>query len=361
MVALSTRRVTLAEVARRAGVSPTTASFVLSGRGQEMRISPEVEQRVMQTAREAQYRPNMVSASLRTGSTRTIGFVSDTVATSRFAGDLIKGAVETARDRGFLLFIGETEGEAELEQGLIHAMHDRQVDGIVFASMYTRTVAVPEALEGVPAVLLNAVAQRASALPSVVPDELEAGRTAARLLVEAGHREGIHLIGAGPGPRNVPRGGVAAKERLTGIREVLAAAGTTVAGGQMRVEWEPEDGFAATQAVLRAEHPRALICFNDRLAMGAYEALRAAGLEIGRDVSVVSFDDDPLASWLRPGLTSIAIPHYELGRRAVDALFDEMDRAAPGERGRVIRVPMPARARASVQPPAPAGSGAGAA
>ena len=94
---MSERRVTLADVARLAGVSPTTASFVLSGRGPEMRISRDVEQRVLKIADEVQYRPNIVSVGLRTGTTRTIGFVSDTVATSRFAGDLIKGALEAAR------------------------------------------------------------------------------------------------------------------------------------------------------------------------------------------------------------------------------------------------------------------------
>ncbi len=87
-----------------------------------------------------QYRPNIVSVGLRTGTTRTIGFVSDTVATSRLAGDMIKGALEAARERGVMLFIGETEGDSELERLLLQAMHDRQVDGIILASMFTSAV-----------------------------------------------------------------------------------------------------------------------------------------------------------------------------------------------------------------------------
>ena len=114
---MTARRVTLAQVAKLAGVSPTTASFVLSGRGQEMRISRDVELRVLRIADDVQYRPNIVSVGLRTGTTRTIGFVSDTVATSRFAGDLIKGALEAARERGVMLSIGETEGDPELDPG----------------------------------------------------------------------------------------------------------------------------------------------------------------------------------------------------------------------------------------------------
>ncbi len=350
---MSPRRVTLADVAKMAGVSPTTASFVLSGRGEEMRISRDVADRVVMTAEKVQYRPNILSVGLRTGTTRTIGFVSDTVATSRFAGELIKGALEAARERGVMLFIGETEGDPELERGLIHAMYDRQVDGLILASMRTRVIALPKGLPSTPVVLLNALSKRPSALPSVLPDEAEAGRAAARALLDAGHRDGIHLVGAGPRKRDVPPGGLAAMERLEGIRTTLARAGVKVAGGRLCLGWEPEVGLEATTALLQNARPRALICFNDRLALGAYQALADFGLTVPTDVSVVSFDDDAIASWVRPGLTTIAIPHYDLGRAAVDVLFDEIDRD-PRETHRqatVHRVAMPVRMRGSVAPP----------
>jgi LacI family transcriptional regulator len=286
--------------------------------------------------------------------TRTIGFVSDTVATSRLAGDMIKGALEAARECGVMLFIGETEGEAELEHRLLQAMHDRQVDGIILATMYTRTIKVPKGLTIAPAVLLNALPKQPSPLPSVIPDEVEAGRTAARMLLDAGHREDIHLIGAGPRIRNVPAGGVAAVERLTGIREVLREAGVKVASGRVCRDWQPEYGLAVTRALLESVRPRALICFNDRLALGAYQALDDFGLKVPEDVSVVSFDDHPIASWIRPKLTTVALPHYELGRKAVDVLFAEMgrQRADVDRDGAVHRVPMPIRNRDSVAPPA---------
>src|SRR5436190_1272503 len=154
---MKAKRVTLADVARIAGVSQTAASFVLSGRREEMRISADVEERVIRAAQEAGYRPNIASRSLRTGTSQTIGFVSDTVATTPFAGHVIWGALDAARDHDHLLFIGETEGDPELERQLVEAMHDRGVDGIVLASMYTRKVAVPKALLDGRAVLLNAL------------------------------------------------------------------------------------------------------------------------------------------------------------------------------------------------------------
>lgn len=344
------RRVTLAEVARRAGVSQTTASFVLSGRREEMRISVQVEARVLQAVRETGYRPNVVSRSLRTGTTHTIGFISDTVATTPFAGHLIWGALDAARERDHLLLIAETEGDPELEKELINAMRDRGVDGVVLASMYTRWAAIPKGLLDGPSVLLNALPAKPCAIASVIPDEAEAGRTAAQTLLEAGHTDGIYVVGSGPKPNQVPKGVVAAAERLAGIREVLDAANVQLAGGVMLHDWQPKFGYEATWQLLKRQmKPKALICFNDRLSVGAYQALEDAGRRVAEDVSVVSFDDEPVASWLRPQLTSIGIPHYELGRKAIEVLLD--DHPQQLKEGQVHRVPMPLRRRDSIIDP----------
>jgi LacI family transcriptional regulator len=344
------KRVTLADVARLAGVSKTAASFVLTGRREEMRISAEIETRVLAAARETGYRPNIVSRSLRTGTTHTIGFVSDIVATTPFAGNFIKGALEAARDRGYLLLIAETEGDPTLEQQLLEAMIDRQVDGIVFAAMYTRKLAVPRLLRSRRAALLNAVPTRPASLPSVIPDELEAGSTAARTLLEAGHREGIYLIGAGT-RKPQPTRSLAAVERLQGITQTLRAAGVEPAGAIAFDDWQPDRGYATVQKILRrGVQPRALICFNDRLALGAYNALAEAGLEVPSDTSIVSFDDDPIASWVQPRLTTIAIPHYELGRKAIELLLDGHTEG-DGSDSPIVRVPMPLRLRDSVASP----------
>jgi LacI family transcriptional regulator len=344
-----TKRVTLADVARSAGVSQTAASFVLSGRREEMRISADTEARVLRAVRETGYRPNIVSRSLRTGTTQTIGFISDTVATTPFAGHLIWGALDAAREHGHLLFTGETEGDPELERQLIEAMHDRRVDGIVLASMYTRKVAVPKALLDGPAVLLNALASSRGSIPSVLPDEIEAGRTAARVLLEAGHAEGIYLVGAGPQANRVPKDSVAAVERLQGIKEALDVAGIQAAGAVACPDWQPELGYTATRQLLEKAKPSALICFNDRLSFGAYQALAEAGLKVPEDVSVVSFDDDVLASWVKPQLTTVALPHYELGRAAIEVLLDANNDKTTGVKGPIHRIPMPLRERESVR------------
>ena len=269
------KRVTLADVARRAGVSQTAASFVLTGRREDQEYSAEVEARVLQAAQETGYRPNIVSRSLRTGTTRTIGFISRTpIATTPFAGDLIKGALEAARDRGYLLLIAETEGDGALEQQLLEAVIDRQVDGIVLASMYTRRLAVPSLLKTRAAVLLNAVPARPAPLISVIPDEVEAGRAAAENPDRSWTR-GRHLprrSRTATKPGATTRRGTSPVERLQGINETLARAGLKASGAIACVEWQPELGQAAVQTLLnRGAQIKALICFNDRLALGAIQ------------------------------------------------------------------------------------------
>lgn len=344
---MTRRRVTLADVARAAGVSRTTASLVLSDRGTELRISEASQQRVRQVASELGYRPNILSADLRRGSSRTIGFISDTIATSQLAGDMIKGALDHAHREGYLLFIGETEGDLAEEERLIQTMLDRQVDAVVIASMFTRERPIPEGVRGRSVVLLNALPDEAGAVTAIIPDEYDAGRRAAELLLSAGHTR-IHLLGAGPSRDEVPPQTVAGRERLAGILDALAEAGIAPASGRVCKVWLPEDGWKATaDLIATGARGEAIISFNDRLAFGAYQALQEAGLRVPEDFSLVSFDDHQLAGWLHPGLTTFAIPHYELGRRAIQFLLDGEDDAVAAVAA-VERIAMPLRARGSV-------------
>jgi LacI family transcriptional regulator len=348
------QRVTLAQVALEAGVAVSTASLVLSGRGADVRISEAAQTRVREAALRLGYRPNAVSVGLRKGHTSTLGFVSDSVASSRLAGEMIKGAIEAARDRGFMVFVGETGGNATLERQLLDTMFDRQVDGVVLASMLTHDRDLPAEIDRTPAVLLNISGTATTTLPIVLPAEHQAGRDAAQALVEAGHRD-IHLVGAGPGIDDVRTISSAANARLAGILEVLGESHLAPASGHVITQWLPPEGHrAVTQLLSEHPHPGALICFNDRLAMGAYQALQNHGLRIPEDVSIVSFDDASIAGWLRPGLTTFALPHRAMGKRAADLLIDLVEhgrltpQSPPGNVG-VHYVPLPMRRRESLR------------
>ena len=334
------RRPTLRDVAGRARVSPTTASFVLTGR-EDMRISADARDRVLAAAAELGYKPNLTARSLRTKVTRTIALVSDTIATEQYAGGLIDGSLAAALAHEHLLFVSESEGDPDVEARLVEDLLGRQVDGFVYAAMYTRQVRVPRALTDHPLVLLNCTSRDAG-VPAVLPDEVGAGRTAARALLELGHTDGIHVVG------ELDLDLFAARERMAGIVAALTAAGARLAG-VLDCGWHPTPAYEAVSALLRrGPRPTALICLNDRVAFGAYQALQEAGVVIPDEVSVVSFDDSELAGWLRPQLTSVALPHRELGRRAVELLLAR-DPAAAADR--IERVPMPLAERGSVGPP----------
>jgi LacI family transcriptional regulator len=330
------QRVTLQDVAERAGTSRTTAHYVLTGRDREMRIGEETRRRVLRAANELRYRPDLMARGLRTRVTRTIALIADAVASEAYAGDLVAGALAAAAARGYLLFVCETGEDADLEATLVEELLARHVDAFLYATYVTRDVVVPPALSGERVVLLNC---RAPGRPSVVPDEVGAGRTAAEALLAAGYRDGIWVVGE-PAPHVF-----ASAERLRGIEETLAAAGTRPAG-TVPSTWWPESAFEQFGALLDGgAEPAAVICVNDRVAMGVYQALAVRGRRVPADLSVVSFDDSDLAVWLHPALSSVALPHRELAATAVDLLLAEGG-PPPGEH----RVPMPLRLRESIAP-----------
>jgi LacI family transcriptional regulator len=208
--------------------------------------------------------------------------------------------------------------------------------------MYTREVVLPKALSDQPVVMVNCV-DPAGGVTAVLPDEVAAGAAAADVLLRAGHRDGIHVVGERASPT------VAGRERLEGLECAVHSAGVQLAG-TIDCIWWPEGAYEAVGRFLAAGgRPGALVCLNDRVALGTYQALADAGLRVPADVSVVSFDDSELASWLRPPLTSVALPHRLLGRRGVELLL-----AGPAEPV-VERMPMPVRERFSVGPPAARG------
>ena len=334
---MTSTRVTLQQVADRAGVSRTTASFVLTGR-RDMRISSAAQERVLQASRELNYRPSLVARALMNHQSQTICLVSDLVATEVFAGEAIRGALATAVLHEHMLFVGETGGDRKVEVRLVQDMLDRGVGGFIYASLYTRRVQLSPVLRDQPVVLLNCVA-RSRGFAAVIPDEVEGGRSAAHLLLDAGHTDRIYLVG------ETPTHVLAGIERRTGIEDELGGAGLALAG-QVDTIWWPDQSYHAVRDLLASGvRPTALVCLNDRVAFGAYQALTEYGLAIPGDVSVVSFDDSDLASWIRPHLTSIAIPHFELGRRSVELLLDS------ARTSELQRIPMPLFERESVGAP----------
>lgn len=314
--------------------------MILNGRP-DTRLSKDSHDRVHAAAEELGYRPNIAARGLRTDKTQTIAFISDHVATTRFASGLIKGALEAAEAGGCVVLVVETGGEPDREAEAIAAVLDRQVDGIIFATMRARELFIPALPAGTNAVMLNATNPHHPT--SVLPDEASGGRAAIEVLLNKGHRDGIVLLGHSAEPEKGLFRSDTIAQRIAGIRDAMHEANLSFAAEESVWDWEPEGGFDGTTRLLqRVDHIQAILCLNDRLALGAYQALAEAGIRVPEDVSVVSFDNDDIAAYLRPGLTTVALPHEEMGRSAVRLLL------AGGEAGQTL-VPMPVIHRNSVQ------------
>jgi LacI family transcriptional regulator len=336
--------ITMAELARAAGVSMATASRALSD---HPKVAPATRARVQAVASDLGYVHNSVARTLRTNRSYTLGLVSDQIATTPYAGRIILGAQEAAARQGWLLLLLNSGGDPELERREIQTLLQRQVDGLLYAAMYHQVVTPPAALAQVPSVLLDARSDDAS-LPSVVPDEVGGARAAVAELLRHGHRR-IGFVTHGD---DIP----ATHGRLRGYQEALLAAGVPVDPSLVAVgPSTPQGGYPAALALLdRPDRPSALFCFNDRMAMGAYQAAAALGLRVPEDVSVIGFDNqESVADALRPGLTTMALPHYEMGVWAVEVVLARVhDAAAPVEHA---VLPCPLVVRESVAPPPPTG------
>lgn len=335
------KRVTLADVARRAGLSVSAASMILNGRP-DTRLSQDAHDRVHAAAAELGYRPNVAARGLKTDKTHTFAFISDVVATTRFASGLIKGALTAAEAAGHVMMVLETGGDPKRETEAIGAALDRQVDGIVFATMRARELFLPEMRIETPVVMLNATNAR---FPhAVLPDEYGGGRAAVHVLTDAGFRDGIALLGQSDAKEKGLFRSATVAQRVAGIRETMAEVGLDFVSETSVWLWEPNEGYQATKRLLRQKsRPKAIVAMNDRLAFGAYQAASEAGVRIPEDLSIVSFDNDELAAYLRPGLTTVALPHEAMGSRAVELILQ------PEPAGETL-IPMPVIVRDSVRP-----------
>lgn len=313
------RRVTLADVARLAGLSTTAASMILTGRP-DTRLSAEAHAKVHAAAASLGYRPNVAARALRTDKSRSIAFISDYVATTRFASGLIRGALAGAEEAKHVMLVLETGGEPAREIQAVEAALDRQVDGLIFAAMRAREVFVPDVAINVPVVMLNATSARFPV--SVLPDEYNGGRKVVERLVAAGVTDDIVLLGHNPKEEAGLFRSESIARRLMGIRDSMAKAGLEFSAELSCWNWEPNHGYDLTRKLLKSRRPRALLCLNDRLAFGAYQAIAEAGLSIPEDIALISFDNDELASYLRPGLTTVGLPHEQMGQLAVELLLN---------------------------------------
>ncbi len=333
-----TGRPTLRDVGRLAGVSQTTASLVLGGRN--ARIRAQTRQRILDAAAQLDYRPNRAAQGLRLGRSRTIGFVTEGIASTGFSGPLISGTHDLAWQRdSLMLMVNSTQEEGHLLTA-VRDLLDRQVDSIIYASVGTREVHFPDVPAGTPTIMLNAF-DADDRYPAVLPDERAGGRAAVEHLLALGHERIGFIAGLSDA--------WATRMRELGFREGLIDAGLDPdAMPVVHGNYHLDSGYELTDRLVR-ERPdlTALLLGNDQMASGALLALARLGVRVPEDLSVIGYDDEPLAAQLQPHLTTVRIPFYAMGQFTAQHVLDNAVSTMPAR----TLLPCPLVKRASAAAP----------
>ncbi|MFF0338374.1 LacI family DNA-binding transcriptional regulator [Kribbella sp. NPDC004875] len=319
------RRVAISDVAARAGVSPTTVSHVLSGRRP---VSEATRARVRSVMDELGWAPNEVARSLRTQRTRTIALIVPDI-TNPFYPSVARGLLDVVSEPGYQVLIGNTDGEPRAERDLVARMVTRSVDAMVFAGYYSKAADVaPAVAAGIPVVLMGG-RKAAPGIDVLSSDDLAAGELATRYLIERGYRRIGFITGpAGDGPP---------ADRVLGYRRAL---GSAPRGLIVREEFSRAGGTAGMRKLLDLAHPpRAVLCTNDMVAIGALDAVRDRGLRVPDDVAVMGFDDIEAAALVSPALTTVSGDPREQGRSVGRVLLGRLEGTAPSRPQRILFAP----------------------
>lgn len=311
----SGRSTTLSEVARRAGVSLTTASKAING---QARVSDEARARVLKAARELAYTPNRIARSLMSGRTGTVGLVVADSDAQRFVLPILLGAEEALSEIDLSMIVSDARGDRARMRRIVERFAERQVDGVlVVGDNNTLTTRVGRPLEQ-PVVYVYGETGAAADVVHV-PDDQGGARDITEHVLAGGRRRIAVITG--------PDGTRAVRERGRGIAAALRAAGLPLAHEVLHGQWSQRSGrLLAERLIAKTPDVDAIVCGSDQIATGVAEALRGAGLRVPWDVAVTGFDNWPIfALESDPPLTTVDMNLHTLGAAAVRDLFDMID------------------------------------
>lgn len=308
------QRPTMKDVAVHANVSVSTVSYVLNNTGP---VSADRRARVMNAVRELNYIPNESARSLKRQSAATIGLVIPDL-TNQFFSLLAHGVVHAAALRDVLVVLCSSDIPEEAESGNARLLRSQRVDGVVYLTgSYESHTSLLELQSLGPVVLVDERVPGAE-LPAVVADGRRGAREVAAHVVELGHERFACIAG--------PTALWTAEQRLAGYREALAMGGLDPDHMEVFVgDYRVDSGFELAKKALSApvsQRPTALLCANDMMAIGALEYCREAQINVPGAVSIVGFDDVPMAPLLTPRLTTVRQPAHEMGMGAANLLLD---------------------------------------
>lgn len=323
---MQARDVTIIDVARLAGVSITTVSHALSG---NRPVAEATRTRIEGAIRELGYRPNAFARGLRTERSHMVSLIIPDI-TNPYYPVLARGMQDALLAGDYQMFICSTDGHGDQEQKFLADSLERRADGIAVASFATTARMLAPALRTSTAIVSIGPTIKHAKVDCVRTDDVAGSRDATRYLIEKGY-EPIGMIGGPPGMSP-------SDNRLAGHRAALGEAGIRFDGRLVAVgDFTRAGGAAAMKELLsRERHPRAVLCANDLMAIGAMDAVRAEGLRVPHDVALVGYDDIEAAALVTPDLTTVLNPAYEMGHVCGRLLLERMSGTHRGPRREVV-------------------------
>jgi LacI family transcriptional regulator len=315
--------VTLRDVARAARVHPGTVSRALNAETRGL-VNQETAERVIRAAEELGYRPNRIARGLKTSRSFTVGVIVPDLTNPLFP-PIVRGIDDRLRAAGYTALIANTDNDADRERVDFDAMRARQVDGFITATARLEDEFAAEiAAAAEPVVLVNRRLEDGS-VPAVTVDDRQGVGLAVEHVAALGHRRIAHL----GGPQALSTG----HQRHLGFLDAMRAAGLEPDPRLIRFShaFTEAEGVRVCEELLDVSpDATAIVAGNDLMALGCYDVLARRGIRCPEDVSVVGFNDMPFADRFHPPLTTVHIPHYELGAAAADLLLERLaDPAAP--------------------------------
>jgi len=310
-------RATLKDVAKLAGVHPGTASRALNLETRAL-VNGATAERVLAAAEELGYSANPIARGLKTSRSYTVGVLIPDLTNPLFP-PIVRGIQDRLEEAAYTPLIANTDNDPDRERADIEAMRARQVDGLITATA-RRDHGLPADLEDMPlpVVLVNRGLED-GARPAVVADDVLGVKLGVQHLAELGHRRIAHLAG----PQELSTGFLRREGFVAAMKEAgLEADPNLILVGNAFVESEGER--LCNELLDRETGVTAILAGNDLMALGCYDAFVARGIKCPSQISVVGYNDMPLAGWFNPPLTTVGLPHYDIGARAAELLLEQL-------------------------------------
>lgn len=283
---------------------------------------------MLRVIEELNYKPNRLASNLRRMSAKTIMVVLPDI-TNPFFAKIVQGFEDVAHERGYYVLLGDTGNRLSLEREFIELSRERAVDGLILATARIPNKEIQEVSEHVPLVLACEYVDGLD-IPTVSIDNVGAARAATEFLIESGHRRVAHISG--------PMAVVLSRDRVKGYRQAVQLHDLELDDRLIQEgDFTVQSGYHNMLKLLSLDNPpTAVFAANDEMAVGAIKAAKSLGIRVPEDLSVIGFDDIPLAMLVEPELTTVHQPQYDIGRHAMRMLLDIVEGRAPRRRQVVL-------------------------